>query len=136
MTRHWEKRWAIFPTRRCRGIGAATSRSPRIATGCSAPLEGIRLNDDVRIVTSRGEYHYRVTKTHIVDPDDVWVIAPTVDADDHADYVLSVFLRRQCSAAIHRAGRTHRAHRGIGAHRLCRRVTVLRVAFRDKTAPL
>ena len=24
-----------------------------------------------------GEYHYRVTKTHIVDPDDVWVIAPT-----------------------------------------------------------
>lgn len=40
-------------------------------------LEGIRLNDDIRIVTSRGEYHYRVTKTHIVDPDDVWVIAPT-----------------------------------------------------------
>lgn len=40
-------------------------------------LEGIRLDDDIRIVTSRGEYHYRVTKTHIVDPDDVWVIAPT-----------------------------------------------------------
>ena len=40
-------------------------------------LEGVRLNDDVRVVTSRGEFHYRVTKMHIVDPDDVWVIAPT-----------------------------------------------------------
>lgn len=40
-------------------------------------LEGIRLNDDVRVVTTRGEFHYRVTKFHIVDPDDVWVIAPT-----------------------------------------------------------
>jgi sortase A len=40
-------------------------------------LENIRLDDDVRVVTSRGEYHYRVTKTHIVDPHDLWVIAPT-----------------------------------------------------------
>lgn len=40
-------------------------------------LANVRLNDDVRVVTSRGEYHYRVTKMHIVDPDDVWVIAPT-----------------------------------------------------------
>jgi sortase A len=40
-------------------------------------LEKIRLNDDIRVVTARGEFHYRVTKTHIVDPDDVWVIAPT-----------------------------------------------------------
>ena len=40
-------------------------------------LEKIRLKDDVRMVTPRGEFHYRVTKTHIVDPDDVWVIAPT-----------------------------------------------------------
>jgi sortase A len=40
-------------------------------------LENVRLNDDVRVVTSRGEFHYRVTKMHIVDPDDVWVIAPT-----------------------------------------------------------
>ena len=45
--------------------------------GLFRPLEGIRLDDDIRIVTSRGEFHYRVTKTHIVDPDDVWVIAPT-----------------------------------------------------------
>ncbi len=45
--------------------------------GLFRPLEKIRLEDDVRVVTGRGEYHYRVKKTHIVDPDDVWVIAPT-----------------------------------------------------------
>lgn len=45
--------------------------------GLFRPLENIRLNDDVRVFTARGEYHYRVKKTHIVDPDDVWVIAPT-----------------------------------------------------------
>ena len=45
--------------------------------GLFRPLENIRIDDDVRIVTPRGEFHYRVTKTHIVDPDDVWVIAPT-----------------------------------------------------------
>jgi sortase A len=32
----------------------------------------------VRVVTSQGEYHYRVKKTHIVDPGDVWVLAPTI----------------------------------------------------------
>ncbi len=45
--------------------------------GLFRPLERIRLNDDIRVVTSRGEFHYRVTKTHIVNPDAVWVIAPT-----------------------------------------------------------
>ncbi len=45
--------------------------------GLFRSLEGIRLGDDIRIVTSRGDFHYRVTKMHIVDPDDVWVIAPT-----------------------------------------------------------
>ena len=45
--------------------------------GLFRALEGIRLNDDVRVVTTRGDFHYRVTKFHIVDPDDVWVIAPT-----------------------------------------------------------
>lgn len=45
--------------------------------GLFRPLEKIRIGDDVRVVTARGEYRYHVTKTHIVDPDDVWVIAPT-----------------------------------------------------------
>jgi sortase A len=40
-------------------------------------LKGIRIDDDVRVVTPRGEYFYRVRKTHIVDPDDVWVLDPT-----------------------------------------------------------
>lgn len=45
--------------------------------GLFRPLEKIRLDDDIRVVTARGEYHYRVKKTHIVNPDDVWVVAPT-----------------------------------------------------------
>ena len=45
--------------------------------GLFRPLENVRHDDDVRVVTARGEFHYRVTKTHIVDPHDVWVIAPT-----------------------------------------------------------
>ena len=45
--------------------------------GLFRPLEKIRLEDDVKVVTGRGDYHYRVKKTQIVDPDDVWVIAPT-----------------------------------------------------------
>ena len=45
--------------------------------GLFRPLEKIRIGDDVRVVTARGEFRYQVKKTHIVDPDDVWVIAPT-----------------------------------------------------------
>jgi sortase A len=45
--------------------------------GLFRKLENIRVGDDVRIVTERGDYHYQVKKTHIVEPDDVWVIAPT-----------------------------------------------------------
>jgi sortase A len=45
--------------------------------GLFRPLEKIRLEDDVRVVTEHGQYRYRVKKTHIVDPGDVWVIAPT-----------------------------------------------------------
>jgi sortase A len=40
-------------------------------------LEKIRLDDEVLLVTPRGEYHYRVKKTRIVNPDDVSVLAPT-----------------------------------------------------------
>lgn len=45
--------------------------------GLFRPLAKIRINDEVRVVTSRGEYYYQVRKTRIVDPDDVWVLAPT-----------------------------------------------------------
>ncbi len=45
--------------------------------GLFRPLRDIRVNDEVRIVTPRGEFLYRVKKTQIVDPEDVWVLAPT-----------------------------------------------------------
>jgi sortase A len=45
--------------------------------GLFRKLEHVRTGDLVRVVTIRGEYHYRVTKTHIVNPSDVWVLAPT-----------------------------------------------------------
>jgi sortase A len=45
--------------------------------GLFRPLQKVRVNDEVRVVTPRGEYTYRVRKTQIVDPDDVWVLAPT-----------------------------------------------------------
>ncbi len=45
--------------------------------GLFRPLEKIEMNDEVRVITPRGEYHYRVSKTQIVDPHDVWVLAPT-----------------------------------------------------------
>ena len=45
--------------------------------GLFRKLENIRIGDDIRLLTGRGDYHYQVKKTHIVDPDAVWVIAPT-----------------------------------------------------------
>jgi LPXTG-site transpeptidase (sortase) family protein len=61
-----------LPWQRQGNVGLAAHRD-----GLFRRLEGIRIDDDIRIVTARGDYHYRVVKTHIVDPDDVWVLAPT-----------------------------------------------------------
>jgi LPXTG-site transpeptidase (sortase) family protein len=61
-----------LPWHRRGNVGLAAHRD-----GLFRPLEGIKAKDDVRLVTPRGEYHYRVTKTEIVDPDDVWVLTPT-----------------------------------------------------------
>jgi LPXTG-site transpeptidase (sortase) family protein len=61
-----------LPWQRYGNVGLAAHRD-----GLFRRLEHVKLNDEVRLVTPRGEYHYRVTKTHIVDPDDVWVLAPT-----------------------------------------------------------
>ena len=41
------------------------------------PLKDIQLNDEVQVVTTHGTYIYRVSKTEIVKPEDVWVLAPT-----------------------------------------------------------
>jgi sortase A len=44
------------------------------------PLEGIREGDDIRVTTAGGEFHYQVTGTRIVDPDEVSVLEPTTGA--------------------------------------------------------
>jgi sortase A len=46
--------------------------------GLFRALKDIRMDDEIRLVTPRGDYSYRVRRTHIVDPKDVWVVAPTV----------------------------------------------------------
>ena len=48
--------------------------------GLFRPLRDIRVNDDVKVVTARGEFLYRVKKTQVVNPEDVWVLAPTKTA--------------------------------------------------------
>jgi sortase A len=53
-------------------VGLAAHRD-----GLFRALKDIRVGDEVKVVTPRGEYSYRVSKTHIVNPDDVWVLAPT-----------------------------------------------------------
>jgi sortase A len=41
------------------------------------PLKKIRPGDEIRLVTPRGTLTYVVTQTYIVNPDEVWVLAPT-----------------------------------------------------------
>ena len=61
-----------LPWHRRGNVGLAAHRD-----GLFRALGRIRIDDEVRVVTRLGEYHYRVKKTHIVDPDDLWVLAPT-----------------------------------------------------------
>lgn len=61
-----------FPWQRRGNVALAAHRD-----GLFRRLEHVRLDDEVRVTTARGKFHYRVRKTHIVDPDDVWVVAPT-----------------------------------------------------------
>jgi sortase A len=48
--------------------------------GLFRPLRNIRVNDEVRLVTPHGDFLYRVKKTQVVNPEDVWVLAPTKTA--------------------------------------------------------
>jgi sortase A len=48
--------------------------------GLFRPLRNIKMNDEVKLVTTRGEFLYRVSKTQVVNPEDVWVLAPTSTA--------------------------------------------------------
>jgi sortase A len=38
------------------------------------PLRRIRVGDDIRLATPRGDFRYRVTRHTVVDPDEVWVL--------------------------------------------------------------
>jgi sortase A len=45
------------------------------------PLEGIRIGDDIELSTRHGNLRYKVSRTLIVDPKDLWVLNPTPDAN-------------------------------------------------------
>jgi len=45
--------------------------------GLFRPLRDVQVNDEIKMVTARGEFVYRVKKTQVVNPEDVWVLAPT-----------------------------------------------------------
>jgi sortase A len=61
-----------LPWDRSGNVGLAAHRD-----GLFRGLRNIRLGDEVRVITPRGEYFYTVRKTRIVNPEDVWVLAPT-----------------------------------------------------------
>ena len=44
--------------------------------GLFRPLKDVKIGDEIRFRTTRDEYRYRVTKTSIVTPDDLSVLAP------------------------------------------------------------
>ena len=41
------------------------------------PLQHIRVGDELRVSTIRGDFRYQVRETMVVGPDDVWVLDPT-----------------------------------------------------------
>jgi len=61
-----------LPWQRRGNVGLAAHRD-----GLFRALKNIRMDDEVRVITARGEYFYRVRNTRIVNPEDVWVLAPT-----------------------------------------------------------
>jgi sortase A len=47
--------------------------------GLFRPLKGIKVGDTVRFETIHGDFEYRVKESYIVEPDDVWVLNPTLE---------------------------------------------------------
>ena len=41
------------------------------------PLRHVRVGDELRVSTVSGDFQYQVRETMVVDPNDVWVLAPT-----------------------------------------------------------
>jgi len=44
------------------------------------PLERVEGGDDIYLDTPRGRFHYRVRRTLVVNPEDLWVLDPTSNA--------------------------------------------------------
>ena len=47
--------------------------------GLFRPLKGIKVGDIVRFETVHGDFEYRVKESYIVEPDDIWVLNPTLE---------------------------------------------------------
>jgi LPXTG-site transpeptidase (sortase) family protein len=47
--------------------------------GLFRPLKDVKIGDEIRFRTTRDEFRYRVTRTAIVTPDDLSVLAPQPD---------------------------------------------------------
>jgi len=45
------------------------------------PLERIRIGDEIQLSTGHGEFEYRVVRTFVVNPQDVWILNPVPDVD-------------------------------------------------------
>jgi sortase A len=45
------------------------------------PLEHVRVGDDIQLATIHGNLQYKVSRTLIVNPEDLWVLDPSPDAD-------------------------------------------------------
>jgi sortase A len=45
------------------------------------PLAQIRIGDTIRLSTRHGDFQYRVLRTFVVGPSDVWVLGPSPDVD-------------------------------------------------------
>lgn len=45
------------------------------------PLAGIRIGDEILVSTRHGDFQYRVSRTFIVSPADVWVVDPAPNVD-------------------------------------------------------
>ena len=86
--------------------------------GLFRKLEHVRIGDVVHVVTIRGEFHYRVTKTQIVESQRSVGTQADEDPDGHPHHLLSFLVRRKRTAPVRRAGRNGRRRRhcaeGVG----------------------
>ena len=73
--------------------------------GLFRPLKDVKVGDEIRFRTTRDEFRYRVTRTAIVMPDDLSVLAPQSGQPPHADHLLPVLLRRFRAQTLRRSRR-------------------------------